>query len=173
MTTCSGVQFQLGLKRRRVQCTALGRRPKNRAKGSDHTTVIHKNEKCNGLGVRCPACPGWPGWGFFPGLVSLVLFSFLRVSVCFFLSPSVSFHWLRATRSSSGWEGRRVKRTGTDPRTGGGADPRTGFFRCPSTYAFLLSLDTPVLFFVFLFATLFLRITTGVTMGIAKHSGYS
>ena len=49
----------------------------------------------------CPvvACPGWPGWGFFPGLVSLVLFSgpcvFLSVfsfSVCFFpLAAGVTF----------------------------------------------------------------------------------
>ena len=68
-----------------------------------------------------------------------------------------------------GWEGRRVKRTGTDPRTGGGADPRTGFFRYPSTYALILYLDAPVLFFVFLFATLFLRITTGSRSIPATH----
>ena len=123
----------------------------------------------------CPvSCLSWLArLGFLSrARVSGSFFQSLRVSVFFFLFLFLSIGRGRHV-PAPGWEGRRVKRTGTDPRTGGGADPRTGFFRYTSTYAFLLYFDAPVLFFVFLFATLFLRITTGVTMGIAKHSGYS
>ena len=64
------------------------------------------------LPVLACLCRGSPGSG------SLVLrpcpFGFLFV----FVPPDVSFYWPRASRSSSQREGRRVKRRGTDPRTG-------------------------------------------------------
>ena len=41
-----------------------------------------------------------------------------------FVPPLVSFYWPRASRSSSPREGRRVKRRGTDPRTGTGRRPK-------------------------------------------------
>ena len=85
---------------------------------------------------------------FFPIPACFCLFFFLLL----FLSIGRGRHV-----PAPGWEGRRVKRTGADP----------------SARDCLAYLVAPVLFFVFLFATLFLRITTGVTMGIAKHSGYS
>ena len=178
MTTCSGVQFQLGLKRRRVQCAALGRRPKNRATKRGHRPKNGTRfAKSLSASVSCffpvlAACAGLR-------LASGRWFSFL-VSACSCLCFGLfSFLFGRRPKDRSfpsfgrgrhvpapGWERRRVKRTGTDPRTGGGADPRTGFVRYPSTYAFLLYLEAPVLFFVFQFPTLFLRFTTGVMMGI-------
>ena len=58
---------------------------------------------------------------------------FFSVQACFclffFLSPSVFSIGRGRHVPAPGWEGRRVKCTGTDPRTGGGADPKTGFFR--------------------------------------------
>ena len=109
------------------------------------------NEKCFGLGPRFPACPGWPGWGFFPGLGSLVLFFCVPACFClFFLSPSVSFRWPRASRSSSRSEGRRVNRWGTDPRT--------GFFRYPSACVFLVCFVASALVFLFFYATIFSRL---------------
>ena len=86
-----------------------GRRPKNRQ--SQRRKVFLPG--CFVFSLSWPACGG----AFLvPG--SLVLrpcpFGFLFV----FVPPDVSFYWPRASRSSSQREGRRVKRRGTDPRTG-------------------------------------------------------
>ena len=100
-------------------------------------------------------------------------FRSLRVSVfsfsfCFFtLAAGVTFQ-LPEGGTSGQTHGYRPTQEKVE-----GADPRTGPFRYPFTRDCLAYLVAPVLFFVFLFATLFLCITTGVTMGIAKHSGYS
>ena len=93
MTTCSGVQFQLGLKRRRVQCTAIGRGPKNRATKRGHRPKNGTRfAKSLGLSVLFPSRPGClcraPS-----GLGSLVLFPGL--------GPILSIFWPRASRSSS------------------------------------------------------------------------
>ena len=122
MTTCSGVQFQLGLKRRRVQCTALTDRP------PQPSLIKTKSETVLVSGVL-PVLVGPAGvsflgsclWFFFPVPACFCLFFFFLL---LFLSIGGGRHV-----SAPGWEGRRVKRTGTDPRTGGGADPRTGFFQ--------------------------------------------
>ena len=70
------------------------------------------------LPVLACLCRGFPGSG------SLVLrpctFGFLFVLV----PPLVSFYWPRTSRSSSRREGHRVKRRGTDPRTGTGHRPK-------------------------------------------------
>ena len=98
--------------------TALGHRPQNRAKGrrpknrySSKAKRVSARVFCLFLVLAC-LCRGFPGSG------SLVLrpcpFGFLFV----FVPPDVSFYWPRASRSSSQREGRRVKRRGTDPRTG-------------------------------------------------------
>ena len=101
MTACSGVQFQLGLKRRRVQCTALGRRPKKPSKGlrpHNRHSQKRKSETVLVSGVL-PVLVGPVGVSF-PGSC---LWFFFPVPACFclfFFSPSVSFHWPRASRSS-------------------------------------------------------------------------
>ena len=83
----------------------------------------------------CPvSCLSWLArMGFFPGLVSLVLDLFpdpCVFPVCFFFFLLLFLSIGRGRHvPAPGWEGRRVKCTGTDPRTGGGADPKTGFFR--------------------------------------------
>ena len=72
--------------------------------------------------------------GFLSVLVGPAGFSFPGSGLWFFF-VSVCFFFLLLFLSigrgrhvpAPGWEGRRVKRTGTDPRTGGGADPRTFF----------------------------------------------
>ena len=142
-------------KRRRVQwhCPRAptpepgkGRRPKNRH--SSKAKRVSALVFCL-LPVLACLCRGFPGSG------SLVLrpcsFGFLFVLV----QPHVSFYWPRASRSSSRREGRRVKRRGTDPRTGTGRRSRTGFYRYPSTYAFVVYLVAPDLFFPFSFAMLY------------------
>ena len=96
---------------------ALGHRPQNRAKGADPRTGNLKGEKCFCPGVLSSPCPGLPvpglSWFRVAGSPALPL----RFPVC--LVPLVvSFYWPRASRSSSRREGRRVKRRGTDPRTG-------------------------------------------------------
>ena len=92
------------------------------------------------LPVLACLCRGFPGSG------SLILwpcpFGFL-----FVFPTDVSLYWPRASRSSSQREGRRVKRRGTDPRT--------GFFRYPSTCVVVVFLIALALLFPFLFATLF------------------
>ena len=102
---------------------ALGHRPQNRAKGADPRTGNLKRETCFCPGVLSSPCPGLPvpglSWFRVAGSPALPL----RVPVCF-VPPDVSFHWPRASRSSSQREGRRVKRRGTDPRTGTGRRPK-------------------------------------------------
>ena len=44
LTACSVVESQLGLERLRVQCTALGHGPQNRAKGAVPRTGTHKSD---------------------------------------------------------------------------------------------------------------------------------
>ena len=89
-----------------------GRRPKNRH--SSKAKRVSALVSC--LPVLACLCRGFPGSG------SLVLF---------FVPPHVSFHWPRASRSSSRREGRRVKRRGTDPRTGTGRRPKDRLFQVP------------------------------------------
>ena len=111
-------------KRRRVQwhCPRAptpepgkGRRPKNRH--SSKAKRVSALVSCL-LPVLACLCRVFPGSG------SLVLrpcpFGFLFDLV----PPLVSFYWPRASRSSSRREGRRVKRRGTDPRTGTGRRPK-------------------------------------------------
>ena len=116
---------QRALERRRVQqrcprgfsSAALGHRPQNRAKGADPRTGNLKGEKCFCpvfclLPVLACLCLVSPGSG--SRVPRPCPFGFLFVLV----PPHVSFYWPRASRSSSQREGRRVKRKGTDPRTG-------------------------------------------------------
>ena len=96
---------------------ALGHRPQNRAKGADPRTGNLKGEKCFCpvfclLPVLACLCLVSPGSG--SRVPRPCPFGFLFVLV----PPHVSFYWPRASRSSSQREGRRVKRKGTDPRTG-------------------------------------------------------
>ena len=123
-----------------------GRRPKNR-----HSK---KGETCFCPGVLSSPCPGLLvaglSWFRVAGSPALPL----RVPVCF-VPPDVSFPWPRASRSSSQREGRRVKRRGTDPRTGTGHRSKDRLFQVPSTYVFLVYFVAPAMFFPFLFATLF------------------
>ena len=128
---------QRALERRRVQqrcprgfsSAALGHRPQNRAKGADPRTGNLKGEKCSCPGVLSSPCPGLPvpGLSWFPGrwFSGPCPFGFLFL----FVPPDVSFHWPRASRSSSQREGRRVKIRGTDPRTGTGHRPKDRLFQ--------------------------------------------
>ena len=89
----------------------------NRAKGADPRTGNLKGEKCFCpvfclLPVLACLCLVSPGSG--SRVPRPCPFGFLFVLV----PPHVSFYWPRASRSSSQREGRRVKRKGTDPRTG-------------------------------------------------------
>ena len=101
-------------------------------------------------GVLACLCRGFPGSG------SLVLwlcpFGFLFVLV----PPGVSFCWPRASRSSSQREGRRVKRRGTDPRTGTGRRPKDRLLqvslylrRCCVPHRACLALPLPLCYFIF------------------------
>ena len=105
-----------------------GRRPKNRH--SSKAKRVSALVSCL-LPVLACLCRGFPGSG------SLVLrpcpFGFLFV----FVPPDVSFYWPRASRSSSRREGRRVRRRGTDPRTGTGRRPKDRLFQVPSITTFL------------------------------------
>ena len=136
-------------KRRRVQwhCPRAptpepgkGRRPKNRhsSKAKRVSALVY----CL-LPVLACLCRGFPGSG------SLVLwpcsFGFLLV----FVPPDVSFYWPRASRSSSRREGRRVKRRGTDPRTG----PFQVSLTCV-VLVFVLSHPLCVVYFILLLAVL-------------------
>ena len=53
LTACSVVESQLRLERRRVQCTALGRRPKNRATNKWHRPKNRRSQKRKGEAVFC------------------------------------------------------------------------------------------------------------------------
>ena len=147
---------QRALERRRVQqrcprgfsSAALGHRPQNRAKGADPRTGTPQRRNvflpgCFVLSLSWPACGG-----AFLGSPALPL----RVPVCF--CSALCFFLLAAGvtfQLPAG--GRRVKRRGTDPRT--------GFFRYPSTYGFVvylvacvrrracLALPLPLCFFSF------------------------
>ena len=85
--------------------TALGHRPQNRAKGADPRTGTPLR--------RNVFLPWWPGPFLscfsVPGLSALGLLGLLSLPICF-----LSF----GLRSCSLRVGRRVKRRGTDPRTG-------------------------------------------------------
>ena len=92
-----------------------GRRPKNR----------HSKRRIVFVLVSWPACAG-------AFLVPCPWFSGPAPSGSFY----VSFHWPRASRSSSQREGRRVKlRMGTVPRTGTGHRPKDRLFSGITLYA--------------------------------------
>ena len=122
-----------------------------RAKGADQRTATPKSK--SEMALESGFLPVLAGRaGFFPWLGFLVLFPGPCVfPVCFFFF----FLFLSFGRGrhvpAPGWEGRRVKREGTDPRNG----TRTGFSRYSSTYDFLVYLVAPVLYFVFHFVILF------------------
>ena len=158
---CCGRVAKLALERRRVQwhCPRAptpepgkGRRPKNRH--SSKAKRVSALVSCL-LPVLAFLCRGFPG----PG--SLVLrpcpFGFFV-----FVPPHVSFHWPRASRSSSRREGRQVKRRGTDPRTGTGRRPKDRLFQVPSMYDFLAYLVVPDLFFPLHFAIYFPRVLSAL-----------
>ena len=129
--TCGRVA-KLALERRRVQqrcprgfsSAALGHRPQNRTKGADPRTGTLQRRKvflpgCSVFSLSWPACAGAflvPGRWFSGPAPS--------VSCLFCSAPDVSFYWPRASLSCSQREGRRVKRRGTDPRTGTGRRPK-------------------------------------------------
>ena len=139
---------------------ALGHRPQNRAKGADPRTGNLKGEKCFCPGVLSSPCPGLPvaglSWFRVAGSPALPL----RVPVCF-VPPDVSFHWPRASRSSSQREGRRVKRRGTDTRTGTGHRPKDRLFQVPLYVRVsrlfrraCLVLSLPLCYFIFAYVRL-------------------
>ena len=98
-----------------------GRRPKNRQ--SQRRNVFLPG--CSVFSLSWPACAG-------AFLVPCPWFSGPAPSGSFY----VSFHWPRASRSSSQREGRRVKlRMGTDPRTGTGHRPKDRLFSGITLYA--------------------------------------
>ena len=61
--------------------------------------------------------------------VSGSFFRSLRVSVCFFFFRLLLSIGRGRHVPAPRWEGRRVKRTGTDPRTGGGRRPKNRLFQ--------------------------------------------
>ena len=68
--------------------------------------------------VGCAGAPGSSLWFFSQSL---------RVSVCFFLSPSVSYHWPRASRfPERGTSGQSLR---SHPRTGTGHRPKDRLFQ--------------------------------------------
>ena len=150
---------KLALERRRVQwhCPRAptpepgkGHRPKNRH--SSKAKRVSALVSCLFPVLAC-LCQGFPGSG------SLVFSGPAPSgsSLFFFVPPHVSFYWPRASRSSSRREGRRVKRRGTDPRTGTGRRPKDRLFQVPSMYDFLAYLVVPDLSFPLHFAMYFPR----------------
>ena len=145
-----------------------GTDPRTGQRAPTQEPALLKGETCFCPGVLSSPCPGLPvaglSWFRVAGSPALPL----RVPVCF-VPPDVSFPWPRASRSSSQREGRRVKRRGTDPRTGTGHRPKDRLFQVPlSTYVFLVYFVAPALFFPFLFATLFSR----MCLSFGMLSGY-
>ena len=104
-----------------------GTDPRTGQRAPTQEPALLKGETCFCPGVLSSPCPGLPvaglSWFRVAGSPALPL----RVPVCF-VPPDVSFHWPRASRSSSQREGRRVKRRGTDPRTGTGHRPKDRLF---------------------------------------------
>ena len=128
LTACSVVESQLGHGRAEgsVHCPRAptkepckGRRPENRHSPTKHETVF-----VSGLvPVLAWPCPGSRVAGS-PARSSVV-------PVClFFLLLFLSIGRGRHV-PAPGWEGRRVKRRGTDPRTGTGRRPKDQLFQVP------------------------------------------
>ena len=108
-----------------------GTDPRTGQRAPTQEPALLKGETCFCPGVLSSPCPGLPvaglSWFRVAGSPALPL----RVPVCF-VPPDVSFPWPRASsRSSSRREGRRVKRRGTDPRTGTGHRPKDRLFQVP------------------------------------------
>ena len=105
-----------------TQGPGKGRRPKNRH--SSKAKSVSALVSCL-LPVLACLCRVSPGSG--SRVPRLCPFGFLFVLV----PPHVFFYWPRASCSSSQREGRRVKRTGTDPRTGTGRRPKDRLLQVP------------------------------------------
>ena len=155
---------KLALERWRVQqrCPRdeLHTDPRTGQRAPTQEPALLKGETCFCPGVLSSPCPGLPvaglSWFRVAGSPALPL----RVPVCF-VPPDVSFPWPRASRSSSQREGRRVKRRGTDPRTGTGHRPKDRLFQVPLYVRVsrlfrraCLVLSLPLCYFIFAYVPL-------------------
>ena len=129
-----------------------GTDPRTGQRAPNQEPALLKGETCFCPGVLSSPCPGLPvpglSWFRFTGSPALPL---LLVPLCF-VPPDVSFPWPRASRSSSQREGRRVKRRGTDSRTGTGHRPKDRLFQVPF-YVRVSRLFRRACLFPFIFAT--------------------
>ena len=113
--------------------------------------------------------------GFFPGLGSLVLFFPVPVCFLFLLSPSVSRHWPRASRSSSQM-GRDAGSTARAPtqETGAGRRPKNRLFQLSPLRTTLLCTSSRLsLFFHIHFAIYFFEVLVQPSLKSWIPSKYS